>query len=78
MKIVNNIGRFIGLVVALFILCVMLPVAARAQSTFDYTTFSTTLTGGLSTVIAVATGIAAIMAGVLVWKKVAKYFNKAG
>lgn len=52
---------------------------AHAQSAdFDYTTFSGTLTTGLTAVGVVATGIAGIMAGVLVWRKIARYFNKGG
>jgi len=77
-RLMNNVWRVIVTAVALFVLCLIAPTAAHAQSTFDYTTFSGTLTSGLGVVISVASGIAAIMAGVIVWKKVAKYFNKAG
>lgn len=51
--------------------------AAKAQS-FDYTSYATTLTTGAGAVATAATLLAGIMAGVIVWKKIAKYFNKAG
>ena len=55
-------------------------VAARADTTtaFDYTTFNTILTGGLIVVGATAGAIASIKGGVMVWKKIASYFNRAG
>lgn len=51
---------------------------APATPAFDYTTFSGLLMTGLTVVGSVAAGIAAIAAGVLVWKKIKSYFGKAG
>ena len=53
---------------------------ARAEGTpaFDYTAYSTVLTAGLVVVGTIASAIAAIKAGVMVWGKIAKYFQKAG
>ena len=48
------------------------------STAFDYTSFNTVLTGGLVVVGATAGGIAAIRAGVIVWRKIQSYFNKAG
>ena len=45
---------------------------------FDYTTFSGSLVAGLAVVGTVAAGIASVMAGVQVWRKISKYFSKAG
>lgn len=45
---------------------------------FDYSTFNTILTGGLVVVAGTAGSIAAIKGGVMVWKKIASYFNRAG
>ena len=53
-------------------------VASATPATFDSTTFETTLTDGVAAAAGVAAAIAALYAGVLAWKKVAKYFNKAG
>ncbi len=53
-------------------------VALADGAAFDYTTYSTILTGGLAVVGSVAAGIAAIKGGVMVWKKIASYFNRAG
>lgn len=59
-------------------LVAMLTPAHAAGESFDSTVFTGTLSAGLSTVGTLAAGIAAICASVMVWKKVAKYFSKAG
>lgn len=51
---------------------------AADTSNFDYSTFNTILTTGLVVVGGTAAGIAAIKGGVMVWKKIASYFNRAG
>lgn len=53
-------------------------IGSRAMAQFDGSLFTAELTTGAATAGAVATSIATICAGVLVWKKVAKYFGKAG
>lgn len=50
---------------------------AHAQS-FDYTGYASTLSTGATAVASAATLMAGILAGVIVWKKIVKYFNKAG
>jgi hypothetical protein len=57
---------------------VLASVPAFAEGGFDASGFTTTLTTGVTTAGAVATAIGGLLAGVLVWRKVAKYFNKAG
>lgn len=52
----------------------MIPLLA----TFDYTDFADTFTAGLLVVGSIAASIAAISAGVMVWKKIRSYFSKAG
>lgn len=51
---------------------------SRAVDAFDYATFNTVLTGGVVVVGATAGVIAAVKGGVMVWNKIAKYFNRAG
>lgn len=51
---------------------------AHADTTFDYTAYQTTLTAGAAAVAAIAGSLAAVAAGVLVWKKIQKYFAKSG
>ena len=45
---------------------------------FEYETYFEVLDGGLVNVGAIAGTIAAISAGVMVWRKIKSYFNKAG
>ena len=52
--------------------------ALATDPAFDYSTFNTILTGGLVVVGSTAAAIAAIKGGVMVWKKIASYFNRAG
>lgn len=47
-------------------------------ATFDASTFTDTLSTAAGTAATVAASIAAISAGIMVWKKVRKYFNQAG
>ena len=69
--------RYLNLMLALFA-GLFLTNIASAQAAFDYTTYDTTLTGGLAVIGATAGGIAAISAGVMVWRKIRSYFNRAG
>ncbi len=67
-RLMVGLGLFLGLL-----------SSARADTAaFDYTTYNTALTGGLVIVGSTAGAIAAIAAGVMVWRKIAKYFQKAG
>jgi len=45
---------------------------------FDYADYGAVLTDGLAVVGTLAGSIAAISAGVMVWRKIKSYFNKAG
>ena len=51
---------------------------ADGTPAFDYTSFSSVLTAGVLVVGSVAAAIAAVKAGVVVWKKIVGYFSKAG
>jgi hypothetical protein len=53
-------------------------VVNATPATFDASSFTGTLETGVGTAASVAGLIAAVSAGVMVWKKVSKYFNKAG
>jgi hypothetical protein len=75
-KIKNNWGKI--LLTGTAALALVSSSRATDASNFDYTTFSGALVGGLVVVGSVAAGIAAIKGGVMVWKKIAKYFNQAG
>jgi len=51
---------------------------AQATPAFDYTTFNGILAAGVVVVGATAGLIAAVKGGVMVWRKIASYFNRAG
>lgn len=49
-----------------------------AAPSFDSSAFESTLTTGVGSAATIAGTMAAVAAGVMAWRKIAKYFNKAG
>lgn len=52
--------------------------AQEVAPSFDVSAFSGILETGIGTATTIAISMASIAAGVLAWKKIAKYFSKAG
>ena len=66
-KILLGLGASLGLV-----------GSVSAAPAFDSSAFETTLTTGVGSAATIAGTMAAVAAGVMAWRKIAKYFNKAG
>lgn len=56
----------------------LIGTASATPAAFDSSAFEGTLTTGVGSAATIAGTMAAVAAGVMAWRKIAKYFNKAG